>query len=198
MFSVYNDGDHNMTTALKKKITVKDVIGKVIPALKKAGITEATDDEGSITGVIFPDNTPILRIIGQVTGFTSGESDYGPWVKFRGDFQGTNLLTGEVCRSRAWHVPDLIGDDIVAALKEADNTAVEVAGDITVSPMTSAQGYSYEVMPLVDVARDDPLERLKVLVDEKWPMAKLAPPEPEPVAVKQKPTPKAAPKKKTA
>lgn len=180
-------------TALKKKITVKDVIGKVIPALKKAGLTEDTDDENSITGVTFPMNTPILRVIGQVTGYSTGDNDYGAWVKFRGDFQGINLLTGEACRSRACHVPDLVGDDIVAALKVEGNTAVEFAVDITVSPMNTAQGYNYEVIPLVDVARDDPLERLKALVDEKAPLNSL--PGPEPKAADPAPT---SPKKKAA
>lgn len=188
-----------MTTALKKKITVKDVIGKVIPALKKAGLTEDTDDENSVTGVTFPMNTPILRVIGQVTGYTTGEGDNGPWVKFRGDFQGINLLTGEECRSRACHVPDLIGDDIVSALQQEGNTAVEFAVDITVSPYGGAQGYSYTVLPLVDVARDDPLDRLKALVDEKAPLNSLPgpenkakDPEPTPAPAKKKP---AAPKK---
>ena len=187
-----------MTTALKKKITVKDVIGKVIPALKKAGLTEDTKDENSVTGVTFPPNTGILRVIGQVTGYTTGESDYGPWTKFRGDFQGINLLTGEECRSRACHVPDLMGDDIVAALKIEGNTAVEFAVDITVSPMNSAQGYSYEVVPLVDVARDDPLDRLRALVDEKAPLKQLSAPDPEPAPKKAASKKGATAKKATA
>lgn len=143
-----------MSGTLLKKITTKTVMGKVKEAI--AGL-----------GDKFQQNTPAMRVLGIANGVQTGESDYGPWVKFKGEFKATNLLTGEEFRSRSCMLPELASDELEAALSDENNDSVEFAVDVTVNPSENTIGYEYGIIPLVEAQRDDPLARLSSQVDGK-------------------------------
>lgn len=133
---------------LVKKITCRDVMGNMKEIIRESG-----KKNGEKVG--------LFTIIGQVIGFTTGESQYGPWVKLKGRFRATNVLTGEVFTSSVAMLPDEATDPILAALTLDDVSSVDCGFDIAAKiDDTTAVGYQYVVTPLMKPAEDDPLERL--------------------------------------
>ncbi len=132
---------------LKAKITTKSILGDV----KKLVYG------GSITGP-----TAVMRIAGIASKLQHGQSDYGDWVKFKGQFNVINLLTGEQTISGTCMLPGVASELLEGAMlgAETDNS-VEFAFDIILVPDdTSMVGYRYEAKPLIEAKEDDPLLRL--------------------------------------
>jgi len=123
-----------------KKISVKNVVGDV----KK---------------IIGNDETCIMRVIGIVRAMQSGQSDYGDWVKLKGDFQATNLLTGDVYRSPNCFLPE-IATDMIAGVFSEDSEALQFGFDISVKPNDTPIGYEYNCASLIEADDNDPLQQL--------------------------------------
>lgn len=131
---------------LVKKLTIKTLIGGKMDILAAA----LTGREGKANK---GDPVPLMRVVGQVTGYKTGTTDLGDFVELRGSFLGTNLITGEQMDnvSRAI-MPDVVGDAIAAAIKngaEAAEFAVEI--DVTYDE-AAATSYVYSVRSLLKVA----------------------------------------------
>lgn len=156
-----------MGATLLKKITAKTVVGKVSEVVKGLGKD-------------FKPNTLLFRVVGIATGIQTGESDYGEWVKLKGQFSAINHLTGEAFRSRSCMLPELASGDIEDAVVSEENDSVEFGVDITISPSDSATGYQYGVIPLLEANGDDPLTRLTQRV-----AASLEAPEEKPKKLKK-------------
>lgn len=124
-------------TALVKKITAKDLFGKV----------EKPEKE-----------TFLFRVIGIATGFKTGEGTYGPWVKLTGSFKAIRFDTGEEVRSNAAILPDIANDLIYEQIKSPDIDQVQFAFDIGVKPSDSPTGYDWIAKPLTEISENDPLE----------------------------------------
>jgi len=154
---------------LLNKITPKTVIGS---------IKEVTRD--------LKESTSVMRVVGIARSMSNGESDYGTWTKFKGDFQATNLLTGEIYRSPNCIMPSIVNGIIESALTEADNNAVEFAFDVTVVPNDTPIGYEFGAIPLVEPKEESPLDALLNSVGVSTPPTLKVEAKPEP-----KPEPKA-------
>lgn len=131
---------------LVKKLTIKTLVGGKMEILAAA----LTGREGKANK---GDPVPLVRIIGQVTGYKTGTTDLGDFVELRGSFLGTNLVTGEQMDnvSRAI-MPDVVGDAVAAAIKggaEAAQFAVEI--DVTYDE-AAATSYVYSVRSLLKVS----------------------------------------------
>ena len=111
--------------------------------LKKLTIREAIGGKGVIlaaaqTGKQKPDATvgvavPLLRVIGQCTAIVPGESDNGPYVKLKGMFKATNLITGEILDNIATAIlPNMVGDSVAAGIMSGAK-AVDFAVEIDVN-----------------------------------------------------------------
>jgi len=99
--------------SLLRKITVRDVMGKSFMA-KLAGWL---DDQKS-------KKAWLVRIVGVSNLGTPGSTDKGNFIKFVGEFEATNLVTGEVHHSAACILPNFIAEQIYAAIqpKEGDTS----------------------------------------------------------------------------
>ena len=103
----------------------------------------------------------VMRVVGIARGFETGEGDNGPWVKFKGNFQGTAVDTGELFKSGKLFLPGVASDLLEAELMNDEVTNVELAFDIhAVEDDTSAVGYVYTVTPLIEVGENDPIMAL--------------------------------------
>ena len=129
--------------ALTKKITVKSVIGDVKKMFK--GVTE---------------KTAIMRVVGIARSMQAGEGDYGPWVKFKGTFQGINLLTGEEMTAPYCLLPEVASCLVENQLGADDVTSVEFGFDLYIKPSDTPIGFEYLAEPLVEPTGADPLAHL--------------------------------------
>lgn len=105
------------------KLTMKEFIGKKAQLLAYA-ITGKKSEE-SVTGA----PVKLLRVVGQVTGFKTDESDFGAYTQLNGVFVGTNMQTGEQVQVARAILPGAIGELLSNAIKngaEAVDFAVEV------------------------------------------------------------------------
>jgi hypothetical protein len=113
---------------------------------------------------------PILRIMGTAKSIEVGESTYGEYKGIKGKFLATNHVTGEDYEATMCYLPDAATNLIEETLLGEDIDAVEFAFDIIPQgDESSSTGYSYLVVPLVEPAEDDPLEKMR---------SKLPPPKP--------------------
>lgn len=97
-------------TKLLKKLTVRTFIGGKADILAYA-MTGRKDKESEGSDV------PLIRVLGNVMGYKSGESDFGSYVEMRGEFHATNLQTGEILESVSKCIlPAVVGDSVAAAM----------------------------------------------------------------------------------
>jgi hypothetical protein len=107
----------------------------------------------------------VLRVVGIVSGKSAGQSQYGPYIKFQGEFSGVNLLTGEEYRAPGLLLP-AVGEAAVNSLYErAAKTGgtAEIALDVTVEYNDSKAGgtkFRYGVKPLIEFKGEDVLSRM--------------------------------------
>lgn len=167
---------------LLKKLTIKTMIGSKVEILGIA--LTGREREKDVKG----DPVPLLRVIGQVTGYKTGNTDYGDFVELRGSFMGTNLVTGEQMDnvSRAI-LPDVVADAVASAIKngaEAAEFAIEI--DVTYDE-AAATSYTYGVRTLLKIAAAAPvlgiMERLAATGITMTPAKQLAAPKASPADV---------------
>ena len=107
----------------------------------------------------------LARIIGVATGTKLKTDQAGePIVAVIGQFEGTNVETGQVAQSATLYLPGGIQEVIEAAVdsREDKNAAVPFALDIFAKPDNNKAGYTYDVEFIQKPAgRVDPLEALR-------------------------------------
>jgi len=153
-----------MSATIVKKIATKTVLG-------------------GPTNIRKMEDGPIMRIMGIMRGTQTGEGDNGPWTAFIGNFQAVNLTTGEIFVAAKAFLPGAAGEMIEQAwnaAQEGENPAenLKFAFDIKkLTDDTSAVGYIYTAVPLVEAKEDDPLAALASTLP---PLPQLALPAPQP------------------
>ncbi len=143
-----------MNVTLIKKITVKTVCG----SMKRPG---ENDPEHKL-----------MMVVGVATGVKSGESNFGPWQALRGQFQATNMETGEIFRSGVCILPNIAQDLLLPQLFGEGVNGVEFGLEIGVRPSSTPIGYEYTCNPVFQ-ADNDPLAH--VLAKLPAPDVKSAP-----------------------
>lgn len=133
---------------LVSKISAKTVYGSVdIKALHTAKVEKK-----------------IIRVIGLASGIKTGETSFGAFVAFTGNFKAINLDTNEEFRSGKVFLPNIAQNLLEGALAQTESDAVEFAFDIGVKPVQDRQGkdsYEYTVTPLMAAQDNDPLAALE-------------------------------------
>lgn len=129
-----------------KKLSVKKVCGR--PEFEK----------GSADGT----EIGLMQVFGQVTGTKGGTSDYGDWECLLGNFEATNMETGETFRAAQLFMPDVAHEPIAQAVKLSSNGLVDFAVEIiAVKDAESSVGYVYSMKPLIQAEESDPLKALR-------------------------------------
>lgn len=113
----------------------------------------------------------LFRIVGRAMGFKTGNTDYGQWVAFSGDFRATLFASGEMFQSSKVFLPESVTGMLQAAL--ANSTAgADFAFDVGVIPATTTVGYQYTVTSLIPQdEKSDPLAALLEQVNSVAPLA---------------------------
>lgn len=114
-----------------------------------------------------------LYILGGIaTGFSTGSSNYGDWVKIQGDFRCYNLLNGDKYKAPTCFVQEPVQGYLLNALSNAN----EVEFTVKVRVMrddSSPVGYTYILTPVLDAEQTNRLKQVSAKMDEAF--AKFAP-----------------------
>ena len=132
-----------------RKITIKEIVGD------KTVIKER---------VVAAKGKPIklFNVVGIASGAKPGSTQMGDYLKLVGDFEATNLETGEVSQSGACILPNFVTDGIGAALMRPNAESVEFALTIGAKPdEKSVTGYQYTCESLLPPSEHTPLVALK-------------------------------------
>lgn len=145
--------------------------------LSKLSIKTAVGDTKQFKA--FEKQTPVLRVIGLVRAKETGTTTYGDFVRFKGEFHATNLLTGEASVSAVCFLPSPVDQmlaDVLNGRAEGDKNPVEFGFDIDVLPDPATEvGYQYRVRTLVEAKQSDPMEDLMAKLNSAAPLAIAAP-----------------------
>lgn len=139
-----------------RKITIKEVFGD-----RKTVLEAAVAAKGKIAN--------LFSVIGVVDGVKPGSTDKGDYLRLIGQFEATNLDTGQIYSSGACILPNFIGDGIGAALLRPNAQSVQFA--IVLGAKTdekSVTGYVYTGDSLLPPSEHSPLVALRAtLADQK-------------------------------
>ena len=163
---------------LIKKITIKTCGGFSVARIKEV-MTAANLSEGQ--------GVPLLKIAGEANGAKTGQTDKGDYVKFKGQFVGTDMTTGELYSAGECILPHYLGSQLAIALTEGESVrfAFEIGAQRADTAIT---GYAFTVKPLMEIKLSDSVAELMALAGIKE-SPKLAAPVP---AAEAAPTPEAA------
>lgn len=147
-------------TIAKKKLSAK-LIGDI-----KAMVAKGELQKGQV----------LYRAIGVIDGVRTGQSTYGEWAGFTGDFEMTDMLTGEVYRGSQFFPDASVTTAITNKLKMLEGGNVEIALEccIDIDP-TLPSGYAYVSRPIIENAHNrlDALrERMAALPAPEAPKSK--------------------------
>ena len=149
---------------MKRKITVKDVMG---PLVRPNDGDKPTD---------------LFTVIGHATGIRSGEDKYHAGQEFHaltGEFEAVNLATGEIFWAPQCFIPEPMHSLIVAQLTSGKVKALKFSAMVGYKYAKTSVGYEFIVKPLLKPEKSDALEELRASL-------------PQPIAQKALPKSKAA------
>ncbi len=138
--------------------------------IKNCGLTKE-----DIQAIVADTEAPvaICRVLGKITGHTLSRAgiDDEKAIVFLGQFEGTNISSGEVYRSDKMILPNLVSGSVKEAFDNVNPndgspfqmmTAFDIYAEASAS---AAVGYSFSIVPLVKEA-SDPFEELKSGIPE--------------------------------
>lgn len=99
----------------------------------------------------------LYRIVGTITGIKTGQSTYGDWVGFKGNFSARRH-DGKLFAAPAAFVPQPMQDMFEAAIlaQQADDlvASVQFGLDISVMQADSSVGFEYKCVPVIEMASE--------------------------------------------
>jgi hypothetical protein len=136
-----------------KKLSVATVYGAI--DLEKLIAASKTGD-GSMK---------LMQVIGNAIGKKSGQSSYGDWTALMGQFQATNLETGEVSEAAQLFLPEVALTPLLVAMAAPEARGVEFALVLSARYVKQAKPggvpYEYTWEPLLPPDANDPITRIK-------------------------------------
>lgn len=144
--------------------------------LKKLSVATAAATKDFLKSV--KGETPILRVVGIARGVEDIQTQYGIAKKFKGEFRGTDLQSGEVSASPVLYLPNPIDLLLAEGVAASEGKPVEFGFDIFVKPSDreGGAGYEYVSKTLLEAKPSDPLAALLSHVGEAPKPAALAGP----------------------
>jgi hypothetical protein len=152
------------------KITIAKVYGKIK--------TDAVKIDGE-TKLRLKEDTPLMRVFGQATGFRIATSQYGDSAVFKGIFKGINLETGEEFTASECCLPKILEAQLSGILQ--DSEGAEFGFDVHAVPAGNQFGYEYKVKALLPVEDAPALTSLEEKINAR--LALPAPAKANPAAL---------------
>lgn len=153
-----------MTTKILRKITIRDVVGSKSEILRIAQTGRTVTKGADGKDVYSADGAPVklMTVIGRVNGFTPGESDMGSFLKLKGAFEATNLVTGEVFTDVGTCIlPNFVSDLMANAMKSgADSVDFAVALSVVFDEAIPTM-YKFEAESLLPAQESDSIAAIK-------------------------------------
>lgn len=119
----------------------------------------------------------LYRITGTITGIKTGETQYGNWVGFKGNFVARRH-DGKLFAAPAAFVPQPMQDMFEAAIltQEAEGlvASVRFGLDVSVLQADSSVGFEYKCVPVIEMASEG--QSLLEATLEETPLPKLPAP----------------------
>ena len=149
--------------------------------LKKMSVATAAANKAFLNAV--EKEEPILRVVGIARSVEDLPTQYGIAKKFKGEFRGTDLQTGEISASPVLYLPSPIDGMLADAVAQSEGP-VEFAFDINVVPLNrgpddTGTKYQYVCRTLIEAKPSDPLAALISATSQSKPVSLPAPKEPE-------------------
>jgi hypothetical protein len=122
----------------------------------------STHDLEEIAAASNPKPVSVLRIWGIVSGREPGTSQYGQYMRFKGEIGALNLVSGSEARAQSLLLP-AIAETVVNSLFDKaakDGGTAQIAVEITVAFNASTKGgtkFVYGVKPLIEFKGEDAL-----------------------------------------
>jgi len=129
-----------MEKSIVKKISSKLMVGNIVKA----------------------DNGYLYSIIGKVTGIKTGESNYGSWIGFKGEFEAWNDKVS--CRSNLCFLPEIISIPLEVAVSNKDED-ITFGIEIHKKENDSVVGFEYEVKTIIPLKESNMLSDLRKTFD---------------------------------
>src|SRR5258708_3606618 len=82
------------------------------------------DFKGEVLGKVLKDKAkavPLMRVYGVATRMKPGESDFGPYLRFLGQFRALNIETGEAFRAPVLLLPKFLEEELAGAMGSGEN-----------------------------------------------------------------------------
>lgn len=109
----------------------------------------------------------IATLYGRCTEKKVGTSDYGDFIRFKGEFEAVNAESGETFRAGNMIVPGVLEGLLDSAITADENNAVDFAVEVWVEPSDRGNtGYTYSIKPLIQPEESDALAQLRQLASD--------------------------------
>lgn len=106
-------------------------------------------------------STDLVSMYGMIRGKEMGQSNFGDFVKFKGEFEGVHLGTGEVYRSSVLILPKTLEEMLSNSVPDSDG-AVQFGVIIGVQPSDKGStGYAFTMKPMIEPEVSDELAKLR-------------------------------------
>jgi hypothetical protein len=152
-----------MARKYPKKITTSQC-GLNTTLLESIADQYGKDEKGSPTPVA------VLRVYGRIVDTEKGQTTFGPFIKFRGEHEATNLIDSSVHRSKVLILPEVaeaaLSDMLASGQSEDPKAIVTYALDVTVEYHKNAYEkgtkFRFGVQPLIESKKgvEDELSKL--------------------------------------
>lgn len=137
---------------LVKKITPKTVCGDVLTFIK-----ERNPNPKKGHSVL------LFDLLGIASGVRTGQSNYGEWLMFTGQFEAVNLDTGEVFNAPQCALPEPVQSMLKHAMTQHDSAdfALRVGAKIVDAELSAHTHYEYTVSVIKKIDEADALSALR-------------------------------------
>lgn len=169
---------------LVSKVSVKTVFGKIPTELQE--VKSIIDGVETVEKKLRAKTQGVMRVIGESRGYKTGNTAFGEFVAFSGQFRATNMANGEIFTGPNLFLPDVVSG-LMRAQHDSAEGPIEFAFDIGVQPANTPHGYEYTVTPLIEPTASDPLAMLEAKLTANAPALSFNKPEPEAEKETEKP-----------
>lgn len=127
-----------------KKISTKTVCGDIAPSK------------------ILKEGTPLYRVYGIVRGIKTGQTQYGEFTGFRGDFRAQNVETKEAFAGAVCYLPPVAQDLVLGAFDMNTRQPLNFAFEIGIKEnLKVPMKYEYTCEPLMKPQESDIMRQIE-------------------------------------